>query len=134
MIYLMFDGRCKEALDRYKKAFNIDIKEFFQYKDTNNPGVTVKDFDPEWVLRASFVLQGMPIMALDSPSRSSTGDNTLLHIFPKDVAEAKRMWEIMSVDAQKVFMKPQKTIAMDFHGSLKDKFGVNWMFTVQAVY
>ena len=134
MIYLMFDGRCKEALGLYEKAFGAKILELKQYKDTNNPSFPVEEHQMEWVLNSHMDIFGMLVMAADAPSRSSSGDNMLVHIMPKTVEEAERAWEALLEEGSKVFMKPTQTFFAKFHASIKDKYGVNWMFTVTQDY
>ena len=134
MVYLMYDGSCKEAMERYAAAFKTKIIELVLYKDSGNPDFHYEDGRDNWVLRSIININGMVVMAVDSPVRTSTGDNTSLHFMPNTVADAKQAWEILGKDAQKVFIKPSRTIFADYHCCFKDKFGINWMFTVHHDY
>ena len=130
MVYLMYPGTCQAAMTMYAKAFQTKLIELVQYKDSGNPDFHYEAGRENWVLRSILNINGMVVMAVDSPVRTSTGDNTSLHYMPNTVEEAKHAWSVLSPGASKVFIKPSRTLFAEYHCCFKDQFGINWMFTV----
>ena len=48
----------------------------------------------------------------------------------EDEDQTKKAWEVLKEDA-KIHMELSPTFFAKSHGSLQDKFGINWMFTVE---
>ncbi len=129
--YLMFDRNCEEALQTYEKAFGGKITEIQKYKDMPaNPNFPIPASDMELVLHSRIVIDGTEIMAADSAGKSGAGSNMYVSITTKDAALVKKAWEILAVKAE-VYMELTPSFFAELHGSLKDQFGVNWMFTAE---
>jgi PhnB protein len=129
-IYLMFNGKCVDALNLYEKAFSIKTTEIKKYGDMPpNPNFPVPDDKKGLILHSRLVLEGMDIMCSDSSSETQDGDNMYISITTKDEKMVKEAFNVLKDDGT-VFMELQPSFFALYHGSLKDKFGVNWMFTV----
>lgn len=130
--YLMFDGNCLEAIELYKKAFGATVKEMRQYKDMpEDPNFPVSEEQKELVLNAMLEINGSSVMCADAPQRSVSGKNMLITLTTPDGAVVTKAWDVLKVDAE-ITMDLAPTFFAQLHGSLQDKFGVNWMFTVRA--
>jgi PhnB protein len=129
-MYLMFNGKCKEALKLYEKAFNVKIDEIQRYGDMPpNPDFPVSNNQKDFILHSKFLLDGMEIMCSDSSGNSQRGSNMYISITTKDEKPVKQAWDILK-DAGEIYMELQPAFFALAHGSLQDQFGVNWMFTV----
>lgn len=49
-------------------------------------------------------------------------------ITTKDAGFIQRAWDVLKQDG-KVYMELAPSFFADLHGSLQDKFGINWMLT-----
>jgi PhnB protein len=129
-IYLMFNGNCMEALSLYEKAFGIKLARVEKYGDMPpNPAFPVSEAQKNLVLHAMFELGGTEIMCADSNSGISEGNNTYISVTEKDAELVTKAWKILSEGAE-VYMELQPSFFALHHGSLRDRFGVCWMFTV----
>jgi len=125
----MFGGDCKEALAVYKEAFGAEIADMQTYGDMPpNPASPVADEQKELVLHARIMIDGMEIMCADSPQRSSAGDNMYVSLTVKDMEMVQKAWDILKREGE-IYMELTPTFFAAAHGSLRDKFGINWMFT-----
>lgn len=128
-LYLMFNRNCMEAIQTYEKAFAAETVEIQKYGDMPaNPAFSIADADKSLVLHARLRLGGMEIMCADSAGRSAGGDNMYASITTKDAAFVQRAWDLLKQGGE-VYMELAPTFFAALHGSLRDKYGVNWMFT-----
>jgi PhnB protein len=129
-IYLMFNGKCKEALALYEKAFNVKIGEIQQYGDMPpNPNFPVSDDKKDRILHSKFVLDGTEIMCSDSSGESRSGSNMYVSVTTKDGNLVNQAWDVLK-NSGEIYMELQPSFFALAHGSLRDQFGINWMFTV----
>ena len=128
--YLMFNRNCAEAFELYSKAYNAEVSEIQKYGDMPpNPAFPIADSDKNLVLHARMVIDGTEIMGADS-RRGQSGDNMYITVTSKDKAYVEKAWDLLKQDGQ-IYMELTQTFFAALHGSLKDRFGINWMFTVQ---
>lgn len=125
--YLMFDGCCAEALTAYADAFGGTITELMRYGDVPDPGFAVAADQPHLVLHATLAWDGSTLMASDSTGHTTPGDTMYVSV-AADEAAVRRAWDALSAGGT-VYMDLQPTFFAAAHGSLRDRFGVNWMFT-----
>ncbi|MEL7565642.1 MAG: VOC family protein [Dehalobacterium sp.] len=127
--YLMFNKNCAEALEVYTKAFNAKITEIQKYGDMPpNPAFPIAESDKGLVLHARLEIDGMELMCADSSERSIGGDNMYVSITTKDAVLVQKAWNILKTDGE-IYMELAPSFFATLHGSLQDKFGINWMFT-----
>lgn len=127
--YLMFNRSCAEALEVYAKAFDAKITEMQKYGDMPpNPNFPIADNDRNLVLHARLQWEGSELMCADSSERSQAGDNMYISITTQDAALVQRAWDILKQDGE-IFMDLAPSFFALLHGSLQDRFGINWMFT-----
>lgn len=127
--YLMFNRNCADALATYAKAFGAEIVEMQKYGDMpQGTGFPVADTDRNLVLHARLLWDGTEIMCADSSWHSQAGNNMYVSITTKDAALVQRAWEILKQGGE-IYMELAPSFFAAAHGSLRDRFGINWMFT-----
>src|SRR5690242_2744241 len=129
-IYLNFQGNTEEAFNFYAKALNTKIDFAMKFKDTPDGGKMSLE-EQEKMMHISLTLaNGVMLMgtdALESMGQKLTmGNNTHIYVDTKDEAEADTIFVNLS-EGGTVDMKLEKTFWGAYFGSLKDKFGVQWM-------
>ncbi len=127
--YLMFNGCCADALQTYEKAFDAKITEMQTYGDMPpNPAFPIAEADQKLVLHARLQLDGTELMCADSKDRSTAGDNMYVSITTPDAAAVQKAWDTLAEGGQ-VYMELAPSFFASLHGSLRDRYGINWMFT-----
>lgn len=130
--YLMFNRECSEAFNLYEKAFYGEIVSLQKYGDMPaNPDFPIADEDKELVLHAQLKLTDTGyIMGADSRKELSAGDQVSISVELDSEERAWYAWNLLK-DGGTVNMELQPTFFSKLHGSVKDKYGVTWMFTVE---
>ncbi len=125
--YIMFNGRCEEALNFYAKAFEGEIKDLMRYE--GSPVESMSE-DKQKVMHAQFEAKGIFFMAADNNQGGPEelgGGKVHLSINFDDAAQQEKVFAALSHGAN-VQMPLQDTFWGARFGMLTDKFGVNWMF------
>lgn len=125
--YLLFDGKCKEAMEFYKACFGGELTAA-RVKDT-----PAKDRLPaalhEKIVNARLKSGEVEISASDwlRPDRTAVRGNTVcLFLSGGTHEESKALFERLS-DGGEV-TDPLSEQFFGLYGALNDKFGVRWMF------
>lgn len=127
--YLMFNRNCAQALEVYTKAFGAEIAEKQTYGDMPpNPNFPIAEEDKALVLHARLRWNGTELMCADASARCETGDNMYVSITTQDLALVQKAWGILQEDGE-IYMDLAPSFFAAAHGSLRDRFGINWMFT-----
>jgi len=126
--YLMFDGDCAQALDTYVEAFGAEIVEMQTYGQQDQ-GFPVADQMKDLVLHSRLRWVGSEVMCADSSERRHPGDNMYIGVASPDEDFVRRAWDVLRQGGT-IYMDLDSTVFSGAHGSLRDRFGVNWMFTV----
>jgi len=131
--YLMFNNNAQEALDVYEKAFGAKVLHKQTYGDMPpNPDFPVADEDKELVLNAQFEISGTVLMASDVGQLSAEkGNNMYITVTTDDKDLVTNAWEMLKEEGV-VINDLQPTFFAELHGSLRDKFGIGWMFSVSV--
>ncbi len=128
--YLMFDGDCSEALDLYVQAFDATLEEKMTYGDMPpNPDFPIRDEDRGLVLNSRLGIDGQEIMCADSSRGAAPGENMYVSFTTTDKERALKAWGMLAQGGA-VYMDLAPSFFAELHGSLRDRYGVNWMFTV----
>jgi PhnB protein len=113
----------------YAKAFNAEITEMQKYGDMPpDPAFPVAESDKGLVLHARLNINGEELMGADSPQHGANGSNMYVSITTKDAAVVQKAWDVLKTGAQ-IYMELAPSFFANLHGSLQDRFGINWMFT-----
>ena len=128
--YLMFNRNCAEALLVYEKAFDAKITEMQKYSDMSpNSNFPIPEGNKGLVLHARIQLDGGEIMCADASKRCEVGNNMYVSVTTKDAALIQKAWDVLKQDGE-IYMELTASFFAVLHGSLRDRFGINWMFTV----
>src|SRR5260221_26422 len=127
--YLMFDGRCEEAINFYKTALGAELLMLMRYSETPDappPGMVAPGSENK-VCHASFRIGESTVMASDGGCHGkSIFQGFTLNLQVASETEADRMFAALA-DGGKVNMPLMKTFFSPRFGMLVDRFGVSWM-------
>ncbi len=135
--YLVFKGNCSEAFHFYKSVFAVEFNYIGKYKDI--PPSDKKLFPPEadekimhvsLPLSAETILMGCDSVDPEVEDHSST-KNFSLSITTDRREEADRLFSELSSDGL-AKMPMENTFWGSYFGTLTDKFGINWMISVDT--
>jgi PhnB protein len=127
--YLIFNGRCDEALEFYKKAIGAEVTRLLRFKDSPDPAMSDRE-TLDKVMHASFRVGETTIFASDGrcePEKEFKGFS--LSISVADSSEAERLFAGLC-DGGQIRMPLGKTFFSPSFGMLVDRFGVSWMIMV----
>ncbi len=125
--YIIFNGRCEEALNFYAKALNGEIKSLMYF---NQAPEVMPSADKNAVMHADFEAPGLVFMASDSGQQEQGETATgMIHLSLNfdSAEEEQKIFDALS-DGARITMPLQDTFWGAKFGMLTDKFGVNWMF------
>jgi len=129
--YLMFSGRCDEALEFYVKALDAKIEmlmRFNQSPEPAPPGVLPPGFENK-VMHASFRVGDICLMASDGCDTTSHFDGFRLALSVSTEADAHRAFNALA-EGGNVDMPLTKTFWSPCYGMVTDRFKVGWMVMV----
>lgn len=138
-VYLNFASQTEEAFNFYKSVFGTDFEHgVMRFGDV--PGSAEMPPMPEEVKKLIMhielpILGGYYLMGSDAPEsmgfKLNKGNNTYIMLQPDTREETKQLFDALSVGAE-IEQPLQDMFWGDYYGSLKDKFGVQWMFNCSA--
>ena len=123
--FLMFTGRCEEAITFYVSLFsNSNIEGIMRW----GPGSPGKEGT---VMRAAFTLNGVEYLATDSPAVHAFDFTPSMSIFVEcdDEAEMGRVFAALS-DGGKTLMPLGNYGFSKKFGWCNDRFGVSWQINL----
>jgi PhnB protein len=130
--YLMFNGRCEEALRFYESAVGASDVHIIRFGEAP-PGAGGPGPRPpaDKVMHANFRIGDTTILASDGECSGTTRfDGFSLSINAASDAEAKKLFDALAKGGQ-VRMPLAKTFWTSSFGMLVDRFGVGWMVSVE---
>ncbi len=129
--YLMFNRNCEEALKVYEEAFHTKTTMVQKYKDMpSNPNFPIPEQDMNLILHSRLVIDGTEVMCADSGQAPKSGSNMFITLTTGDLKLVEQAWNHLK-EGGKIYLELSPTFFAKLHGHLQDKFGVNWMFTVE---
>jgi len=130
--YLLFDGKCEEALNFYKGIFggNVDLMRWKDAPaDSGGPPITAETKDR--VMHGRFKSNGFSFMASDATPGKTYGEGPIsLSINLTDTAEAERIFNALAGGGN-VEMPMQEMFWGAKFGMLTDKYGIDWMINCE---
>lgn len=129
--YLMFGGRCQEAIDFYKRALGAKVEMVMQFKDSPEPmppGTLAPGYESK-VMHSSFRVGDAVVMASDGCGEKQSFAGFSLSLSLPTAAEVDKAFNALA-DGGKIGMPLAKTFWSPRFGMVTDRFGVNWMLTV----
>ena len=137
--YLNFKRNTEEAFNYYRKVFGTefvgDVSRFGDMPPT--PGQPpVPEADKKLIMHITLpILGGHHIMGTDAPEsmgfKLNQGNNVYINLEPDTRAETDRLFNALA-DGGTVEMALAEQFWGDYFGSLKDRFGVQWMFNCRS--
>jgi PhnB protein len=129
--YLMFDGRCEEALEFYRQALGARVEALLRFKDSPDPQMCAAA-PAEKVMHSCFRIGDTAVMASDGQCQGKASfQGFSLAITAADDADAKRRFDAL-VDGGQVQMPLGKTFFASSFGMVADRFGVSWMIVTES--
>ncbi len=130
-IYLNFAGNAEEAFNFYKSVFGGEFSAVVRFKDMPMPGVSLPKKDENKIMHVGLpVGKADVLMASDSlesmGQKLIQGNNVYISAHPESKDEASRIFKALSAGGT-VEMSIADQPWGDYYGSLRDKFGVQWM-------
>lgn len=131
--YLMFDGRCEEALEFYTRALGAEVTMLMRNKDNPEPPRAGCPGAPDdKVMHAQVRIANSVIMASDGRCQGKpVFEGFALTYNVKTEGEAKRVFEALG-NGGEVMMPLDRTFFSPSFGMVKDRFGVWWMVLAAA--
>jgi PhnB protein len=129
--YLLFGGRCEEALEFYQRAVGAKVDQVMRFKDNPDPmppGTLAPGLENK-IMHTSFRIGESLVMASDGMNASQTVSGTSLAVAVKTEAEVDTIFNALAAGGT-VTMPPGKTFWSPRFGMLTDKFGLGWMVMV----
>jgi PhnB protein len=130
--YLIFEGRCEEALEFYKKAVGAEVKFLHRFKDSPEPpapGAVAPGWENK-IMHATFSIGQSTLHASDGRGQGKAKyEGFSLSLTVATPAEADRYFAAL-VDRGQATMPLSKTFFSPRVGMLTDRFGVAWMVYV----
>jgi len=127
--YLMFNGRCEEAVEFYRKALGAEIVLLLRFKDAPDPSMCPPGSENK-VMHATLRVGETLILASDG---HCTGQLSFagfsLSLAVKTAEDADRFFAALA-DGGQVQMPLAKTFFSPRFGMVADHFGVSWMIII----
>lgn len=134
-VYLNFERETEAAFNFYRDifggAFEGGIMRFRDVPPSENmPPLPEEDLD--LIMHVSLpILDGFALMGSDAPKsmgfRVTAGNNVYLNLMPETRAETRRIFAALALGGV-VEQQLQEMFWGDYFGSLRDRFGIQWMF------
>ena len=132
--YLMFGGRCQEAVDFYRDVLGAEVQMVMRFNESPEappPGMVPENWGDK-IMHAAFKVGDTLVMASDGCSTSETKfEGISLSLTVANEAEAERRFAALS-DRGQVTLPLHKTFFSPRFGMLVDRFGVSWMVVVET--
>jgi PhnB protein len=129
--YLMFNGRCEQAVEFYRKAVGAEVEMMMRFKESPEPpppGTVPAGYENK-IMHTSFRIGQTTIMASDGCGEKTKFEGFSLSLSVPSEAEADRAFAALA-DGGQVRMPLTKTFWSPRFGMLEDRFGVGWMISV----
>jgi PhnB protein len=129
--YLNFAGNAEEAFELYRSVFGGEFSSVTRFKDLPIPGVSIPEEDQDKIMHIALPIGKDDILMASDTLRSLgqelvLGNNAYVSVHPESKEEADRIFSALSEGAD-IEMPIADQVWGDYYGSLKDKFGVQWM-------
>jgi PhnB protein len=135
--YLNFPRTTEAAFNFYKTIFGTEFSApIARFSDVPaQPDQSpISEADKNLVMHVALPILGGHVLmgtdALDSMGSLRQGDNMYINLEPDTRTETNRLFKLLS-DGGKVEMPLTEMFWGDYFGSLRDKFGIQWMFNCE---
>jgi PhnB protein len=132
--YLVFDGRCEEAAEFYRKALGAEVMMLLRFKDHPEPDPASKapPGSGEKVMHMQLRIGESVILASDGRCLGKPNFQGIsLTLTVGDDAEAERRFNALA-DGGQMQMPLAKTFFASRFGMVTDRFGASWMVLTRS--
>jgi PhnB protein len=129
--YLLFGGRCEEALAFYQRAAGAKIDMMLRFDQSPDPvpaGMLAPGFERK-VMHAAFTLGPHQVLACDGANENEKSTAVSLALTVTEEAEVDRLFGALT-DGGQVMMAPGRTFWSKRFAMGRDRFGIGWMVMV----
>jgi PhnB protein len=133
LTYLVFNGRCEEALEFYRTAIGAELEGLRRFEDSpepHPPGMVKPGFEKK-VMHAEFRIGDSRFMASDHGGPDMAHSGFSLALIVSTAADADRCFDALAKGGQ-VRMPLGRTFWSPRFGMLTDRFGIDWMINMQG--
>ena len=131
--YLMFGGRCEEAIIFYRTVLGAQVEMLMRYNESPQPmppGMVPAGWESK-VMHATVRVGATTFMASDGSVAHSGFAGFSLHLSLPTVGEVDRVFASLA-DGGQVRMPLSKTFWSPSFGMLTDRFGIGWIISATA--
>ncbi len=133
LVYLNFDGNCRDALEFYRSAFGGEYMMITTFGEGPDD-IGIADSDKDKIMHATLKIGDGVIMASDTPSNFgpplSVGNNFSLTYPTQGKEETDELFAKIS-EGGTVTMPVEEQFWGAYFGACTDKFGINWQFNYE---
>jgi PhnB protein len=127
--YLVFNGRCEEAIEFYRQAIGAEVEMLMRFKDAPDKSM-ISPGHEEKIMHATLKVGASMFFASDGrcePNSHFSGFS--LSLGAPDEAAAKNYFSALA-DGGQIHMPLTKIFFSPCFGMVVDRFGVSWMVIV----
>jgi PhnB protein len=127
--YIYFKGQAREAMEFYKSVFGgeLQVTKYADIPDTSDMGEVGKD----WLMHADLSGGDARIFASDTAMASDKVAKIELALGGEDEIRLREIFGKLS-EGGEIKRPLQKEAWGDLFGSLKDRFGIEWMINISV--
>jgi len=126
--YLMFDGRCEEAIEFYKRTLGAEVTAFKRYGENPEGCENGPPVPADKVMHSALRIGDTVVFASDGMcSGKPSFQGFSLSLTAASDAEAARLFDALGAGGGQVQMPLAKSFFASSFGMVADKFGVSWM-------
>jgi PhnB protein len=132
-VYINFKGNCREAVDFYADAFQVQKQQIMTFGDAPaDPNFPFSEETKKLIMHTFLIIHGTKFMFSDTPPEMplNQGDNITIVINSKDVDEIKSVYSKLK-EGGSIQMELQETFWSKCYGMLTDKFGIGWQLSYE---
>lgn len=129
--YLIFAGRCEEALEFYRNKLGAEIEMMMRFDESPEPlpAGAVAPGNETKIMHASLRIGGARVMASDGNPEGTSFQGFSLSLSVPSENEANKTFVTLA-DGGSIDMPLTKTFWSPLFGMVTDRFGVSWMISV----
>jgi len=128
--YLLFNGRCEEAIHYYEKHLGAKVNDKLRYKDAPPGDGPAAEANGEHIMYGNITIGYSVVMASDDCVNKETKfQGFSLSLTVHSETEAQQAFAALA-DGGQVHMPLGQTFFSPCFGMVVDRFGVSWMVIV----
>jgi PhnB protein len=128
--YLMFNGRCEEAIEFYRKSLGAEPELVLRFGQSPDQSMITPGLEEKIMHAALKIGDGVVLLSDGMCTGSQNFEGFALSFTVRDEAEADRRFNALAGGGE-VRMPLAKTFFSPRFGMVADKFGIGWMIYVE---